>query len=123
MRVVRVFLHLVTMACIFYFCVFFLRVFNRTHEKPEWLCCAGLVLLFFVGCTGLILEYRRHRLAAWLNPALPLLFAVTMVAEEWLVAEPEALGFVLLFALIPVSVAAIQGVLYYMAWASDSLRE
>lgn len=123
MRALRIGIHLLVSSIIFLLFALTFRDLFREGITKDWFLCVSTLVLSFAGCLGLILELRRNRTAAFLNPAIPFAFAVLLIVDALLAAEPEGAGYVMLFSLIPFSVSAVQGVLYYMAWQSGWFQE
>lgn len=124
MRALRIGIHvIVTLALLLMFFWALPDLDHRAARSGQLLCISSFVL-FIGACFGAVLELRARRNAAFLNPAIPFVFSLVVIADFCLfptVLEEEA--FDLIFSLVPLCICATEVVLYYMAWHSEAFRD
>ena len=123
MRVLRIGIHLIV--TVIMLLIFFWASTDFVHHgaKAGKILGASAFVLFIAACIGLMLELRSRRNAAFLNPAIPFVFSVMLIVDFYLFADAESAAVMIIFYLVPLLVSALQAVLYYMAWHSESLRD
>ena len=123
MRALRIGIHVIVTLALLLMFFWALPDLNHPGARSGQLLCISSFLLFIGACLGALSELRARRNAAFLNPAIPFVFSVMLIVVFYFFADAESAAFMIIFSLIPLLVSALQVVLYYMAWHSESFRD